>query len=90
MHAATISSIGGNEGCLSDWRERGRVYKQNKRVWPGLIVWGQASSVQLLQEAGLTYVSRTLTLELRMRSTQPQKQGAAKMLSKVAGLNSQL
>lgn len=42
------------------------------------------------QEAGLTYVSRTLTLELRMRSTQPQKQGAAKMLSKVAGLNSQL
>ena len=40
---ATISSIGGNEGCLSSWRERGHVYKQSMKVWPGLTMQGQAS-----------------------------------------------
>lgn len=78
---------------MSDWRERGRVYKQNKRGLARSYRVGSSEQNVLCscyQEAGLTYVSRTLTLKLRMRSTQPQKQGAAKMLSKLAGLNSQL
>ena len=43
MHVVTISSIGKNEGCLSSWRDRGHVYKQSTRVWPGLTMQGQVS-----------------------------------------------
>ena len=41
MRVATISNVGENEGCSSSWRERGHVYEQSARVWPGFTVQGQ-------------------------------------------------
>lgn len=43
MHVATISSIGETrDACPTGGREVVSISK-TKGVWPGLIVWGQAS-----------------------------------------------
>lgn len=41
VHVATVSNVGENEGCSSSWWERGPVYEQSARVWPGFMVQGQ-------------------------------------------------